>query len=263
MYSNGCEIEMNPRFRKLLEFGHHWLNPFFNPILVFNSISGLPRYVKDWVSYSRLSGGNTLSLLDSVPQLHDWSLATGFDSHYFYMSGWAMRGILRGAPNRHVDVGSFSIFVNLLSAALPVEFVDIRPLCVDLPNLKCLTGSVLALPFQDHSVKSLSCLHVAEHIGLGRYGDALDPDGTVKAAKELTRVLAPEGNLFFAIPIGRSRVCFNAHRVIPPQEVLAMFKGLGLIEFSAVDDQGKFHPNARIEEYSSCRYACGLFWFRK
>ena len=49
---------------------------------------------------------------------------------------------------------------------------------------------VLILPFEDESVESLSCMHVVEHIGLGRYGDILDPDGDSKAISELKRALA-------------------------------------------------------------------------
>ncbi len=43
------------------------------------------------------------------------------------------------------------------------------------------------------SVESLSCKHVIEHIGLGRYGDVLDPGGDLKAISELKRALAVGG----------------------------------------------------------------------
>src|SRR5207253_10606962 len=69
---------------------------------------------------------------------------------------------------------------------------------------------LLSLPFADRSVESLSCLHVAEHVGLGRYGDELDPEGTVKAARELQRVVAPAGRLYFALPVGRPRTEFRS-----------------------------------------------------
>src|SRR2546430_12288402 len=49
-------------------------------------------------------------------------------------------------------------------------------------------------PFGDLELSSVSCLHVAEHIGLGRYGDAIDPLGTRKAIGELARVLAVDGD---------------------------------------------------------------------
>jgi SAM-dependent methyltransferase len=71
--------------------------------------------------------------------------------------------------------------------------VDIRP--VDIAVEGFVFGSVLALPFPNASQASLSSVCVIEHIGLGRYGDELDPRGSEKAAAELTRVLAPRGDL--------------------------------------------------------------------
>lgn len=55
------------------------------------------------------------------------------------------------------------------------------------------------------SVKSLSCLHVAEHIGIGRDGDPLDPKGTIKAAHQLTGILAPDRNLYLSLPVGKPK----------------------------------------------------------
>src|ERR1035437_9128085 len=77
-----------------------------------------------------------------------------------------------------------------------------------------------ALPSFQYRIKvlvSVSCLHVAEHIGLGRYGDPIDPLGTNKALLELQRVLAPGGVLLFSMPVGRERVEFNAQRIWDPR----------------------------------------------
>jgi hypothetical protein len=53
-----------------------------------------------------------------------------------------------------------------------------------LENLFFKEGSILALPFESGSIKSLSSLCVVEHIGLGRYGDEIDPFGSESAIKE-------------------------------------------------------------------------------
>jgi Caenorhabditis protein of unknown function, DUF268 len=119
------------------------------------------------------------------------------------------------------------------------------------------------MPFTINSIKSLSCLHVAEHIGLGRYGDPLDPMGTLKAAKELSRVLALEGNLYFALPVGKSKLCFNAHRVHSPETIRDYFADMELVEFSGVHDNGRFVENVPLTEFKDSNYACGLFWFKK
>lgn len=142
-------------------------------------------------------------------------------------------------------------------------FVDIRPLEAKLPNLTCIAGSVTELPFADQSEESVSCLHVAEHIGLGRYGDPLDPAGTRKAARELVRVVRSGGQLLFSLPDGRARVEFNAHRVHDPLDVVAMFPDLELFEFSGVDDSGTFAENRGFDELRGSRYACGLFRFAR
>lgn len=138
-----------------------------------------------------------------------------------------------------------------------------RPLNAHLNNFESIAGNILSLPFSDGTLQSLSCLHVAEHIGLGRYGDPLDPKGTEMAAKELSRVLAEGGNLFFALPVGKPKVCFNAHRVHSPHQILQYFNDLVLVEFSGVDDDGVYKRNRYISDLENSNYACGFFWFKK
>jgi len=98
---------------------------------------------------------------------------------------------------------------------------------------------------------------------LGRYGDPLDPEGTKKAARELARVLAGGGRLYFALPVGRPRVCFNAHRVHSPEAIREFFCDLELVEFSGVHDDGRFVEKTELTEFKQSDYACGMFVFRK
>jgi len=126
-----------------------------------------------------------------------------------------------------------------------------------------VAGSILALPFADASVRSLSCLHVIEHMGLGRYGDPLDPVGTSKAEQGLVRVLAPGGSLFLATPVGYPRVCFNAHRIISAEAVREMFSNLDLVEFSSIHNDARFAEHLELSVFKSSKHTCGLFWFQK
>ena len=57
----------------------------------------------------------------------------------------------------------------------------------------------------------MSCLHVAEHIGIRIYCDSININGTKDAVEELQRTLAKKGNLFFFVPIGKDSIYFNAH----------------------------------------------------
>lgn len=52
-----------------------------------------------------------------------------------------------------------------------------------------------------------------EHDGLGRYGDPINPYGDIETMQKTKRVIKKGGLLFLAIPIGKDKLCFNAHRV--------------------------------------------------
>lgn len=242
---------------------YHLLTPIFDPLWAVGGCLAYPRYFADWRRYVCLPGAEPLRASNAYPQLHDRTKHTAIDSHYFYTNGWAMRRIVTQMPAQHVDIGSETMFVNLLSAVLPVTFVDYRPLEDRMEGLTNRSGDILNLPFDDGTIESLSCLHVAEHIGLGRYGDPLNPDGTRQACAELLRVLATGRNLYFALPVGKPRVCFNAHRIHTPETIIEYFSELELVELSGVHDDGRFVERVGLDEFCESEYACGMFWFRK
>lgn len=239
------------------------LKRFVTPVLdvdrLITAPRGYARFLADLRRYRRLAPGEVIGVAEAYPQIHDRSETSAIDGHYFYQDVWAAQRVAERGPSRHVDIGSRVDYVGFLTALTAVVFVDIRPLQVDVEGLESVAGSVLDLPFESGSLASVSCLHVAEHVGLGRYGDPLDPDGTRKAAAEIERVLAPSGQLLFAVPVGRARTCFNAHRIHAPQDVVAMFPELDLVEFSGVDDEGRFRRHRELEELAGASYACGLF----
>ncbi|MEZ5102642.1 MAG: DUF268 domain-containing protein [Thermoleophilia bacterium] len=233
--------------------------PVVDPGRLLGAPGAYARYVRERRAYRRLPGAADLAWGEAYPQLWDRLPSSPYDGHYFFQDTWAARRVAEHAPERHVDVGSRVDLVGFLTAICEVVFVDIRPLEVELERLSSVAGSVLALPFEDRSLASVSCLHVAEHIGLGRYGDPLDPHGTRKAAAELQRVVAPGGQLLFSLPVGRPRVEFNAHRIHDPVDVVAMFPELELVEHAGVDDAGRFARNRSLEELRGADYACGMF----
>jgi Caenorhabditis protein of unknown function, DUF268 len=241
--------------------GHNVVGPYRRGRL-FSLLKQVPRLYGEWKLFKGSSPGSA-RVIDWFLQPEDATETTPFDPHYFYQSAWAARNISRQHPARHVDVGSQINLIAPLSGFVEVEFVDLRPLAVTLPGLRCVKGSVLSLPYADGSVQSLSCLHVIEHVGLGRYGDPIDPEGTQKACRELQRVLARHGHLYVTAPIGKERVEFNAHRVHHPETILRFFSELHLVHFSCVDDQGVYRTEAEPNACKDFNYGLGLFHFTR
>ena len=207
-----------------------------------------------------------ISWRDRYPILNERTATMSFEPHYTYHPAWAARIIQRVGPERHVDISSSLHFCTMLSAFVPVEFYDYRPAKLILNGLKVGRCDLTALHFQTDSIPALSCMHVVEHIGLGRYGDPLDPEGDLKAMKELSRVLAVGGSLLFVVPVGQPVIRFNAHRIYAFRQVIETFSRLSLKEFSLVPDNG---IEAGLVEKASEELAnrqhcgCGCFWFVK
>lgn len=182
-----------------------------------------------------------------------------FSPDYGLHTGWAARKIAALMPKSHITVSSYVYLPILVSAFVPVTFIDIRSLPITLPNLSFIRADATALPFADNSVESIDCLHSCEHYGLGRYSDTLDAQGDLKAARELSRILAPGGQLLIVLPM-REIPCvrFNGERLLSFQQVVneKMFPGLTLTEFSVIH-AGRFIHNAELksvgmDDYTGC-----------
>jgi SAM-dependent methyltransferase len=254
---------MKKFLRKFAGFIYRMIIPAVEPI---GFLLVIPRYgvfLIDLLKFYLKKDAPNFKLLDLHPILNDKTTLTGFDPQYFYQGVWAFEKVYKSKVVEHVDVGSQTNFVSFLTAVTQVKFVDIRPLEVKLDNFVSIKGSILDMPFSDNAINSLSCLHVAEHIGLGRYGDPIDPLGTIKACAELSRVLAPNGSLYFSLPIGKPRTCFNAHRVHSIDQILDYFKELELIELIVIDDHGKFIEHPGLHDYDNAIYSGGMFHFKK
>ncbi len=220
-------------------------------------------YWRDLILYIRMEGAEKIKLEDLSPVFCQRNTAVTVDPHYFHAHIWALSHLKMLNPSSHVDVSSSYGFVGLASVLTNIRYVEFNPPKITTSNVELLKGDLLSLPFKDGEVPSLSCIHAAEHIGLGRYGDPLDPLGTNKAAAELERVLSPGGTLLFALPIGRRRVQFNGQRIHSGEQIVNYFPGLVLKEYSGVDDEGRFLENIPIDSLDQSYCGCGLFLFQK
>ncbi len=224
-------------------------------------------FIRDFIKF-KFSGDRRFPVYwkDRRVVLNEDTPVNTFDRHYIYHPAWAARIIAKNKPKIHIDISSTLNFCAIVSAFIPIKFYDYRPPGLKLSNLSVDSVNLTALPFKDNSILSLSCMHTVEHVGLGRYGDKLDPDGDLKAIKELIRVLAPDGSLLFVVPLGKPKIVFNAHRIYSLKQVKSYFSDLELKECVLVPDKDNGEGlivNPAEKFCNQQNYGCGCFWFIK
>jgi SAM-dependent methyltransferase len=259
---------------------HSWLRPTarrvqrllsflgFDARRLISNIRGLPGFIRGIIIYGRGAprASFRVTAKDLWPILYERRQAAGAaGGAYFHQDLWAARKIFQRHPAQHLDIGSrIDGFVAHLLVFMPVTVVDIRTIENGIEGLTFVCDDATDLEtLEDDSIDSLSSLHAAEHFGLGRYSDPIDPHACFRFMSALQRVLAPGGRLYFSVPIGRERCEFNAHRVFSVSTVLETFTSLRLLSFSLAGDDGSFQENAQPGNLGAPEHSCGLFEFTK
>ncbi|MBI2427780.1 MAG: class I SAM-dependent methyltransferase [Ignavibacteriales bacterium] len=218
-------------------------------------------FTAEYIKYASMHRNEhfTFSMFDWYPCLTDKTETTPLDPVYFFQDAWAARKIFENKPKHHYDVGSSAKTIAIISQFVPTTMVDIRPVELQLENLYFQKGSILQLPFEDNSIDSISSLCVVEHIGLGRYGDPLDPMGSEKAIAELVRVTKPGGYIYFSVPVEKeNKVYFNGHRSFSKEYLVSLFIGC------TISEEHYIVSNRLLESFQSSNgYTVGLFSIRK
>jgi SAM-dependent methyltransferase len=185
------------------------------------------QYISDLEKYIQMP--NVESRVNFWPCLNDKTTETPIDKYYFYQDTWAAKKVFEIHPADIVDVGSTALLVGILSQFIPTTSIDVRPLPISLEGLNCKQGSITDLPFQSNSIEFLTSMCVVEHIGLARYGDEIDPLGSVKAFQEVNRVIRSGGHFLFSVPLSHMEgLLFNAHRIFSKPQVLMILDKFSL-----------------------------------
>ena len=203
------------------------------PLRFFKSLRGLPAFLGDWVKFRKIYQGR----MNFTPCLYDRFEEGGTTKNeYFWQDLIVARWIYEAGPIKHVDVGSrVDGFVAHVASFRQIEVLDIRPNTSQIPGITfkqadlMSTKTISALTELGGYCDSISCLHVLEHFGLGRYGDKIDPLGYAKGLRNLSELLKHGGRLYLSTPMGRQRVEFNANWVFAPQTIFNLAKLNGLL----------------------------------
>lgn len=187
---------MEPLYYWLLAFGIDMRR--FIPALI-----GLPSVLREYRALKKQNKaiGSKWKLRFTMPVIEDrYSSAGKVSGHYFHQDLLVARRIFQRKPVKHVDVGSrIDGFVAHVAAFRPIEVFDIRPLDVGIPNIIFKHVDLMdpEMELKDYC-DSLSCLHVLEHLGLGRYGDQIDINGHLRGFNNLHKLLQRGG--FYICP---------------------------------------------------------------
>lgn len=251
--------KLTSKFRKYVSLGSV-KTVFTHPRLLLR----LPGFVRELKTYRKLElqmTGN-LTPLRFYPCLNDRQESQSGHGSYFYQDCWAARQVFRERPEWGVDVGSTVLLVGILSQFTRWISVDIRPIKSELEGLECKAGSVLSLPFKDNQVPCLTTMCVIEHIGLGRYGDPLNPAGTRDAALEIARVIKPGGIVVYSVPVGSDETLeFNANRRFRYSQAAELFKGWELVDSCILTPSPK--PLVSERDIAQVQDPVACFCFRK
>lgn len=210
---------------------------------------------------SGLSGSvPTAAPLSPPPRASLAQWGASHDRAHVYQSAWLARALATSKPARHADISSSACFAAVASAFLPVDFYEFDPLGLNLSNLRTGILDFDPLPFRDDSVPSLSSAGVVEWLG---------PDGSgqdLQAMRELSRVVAPDGSLLIALPVGRPRAFAGARRAYTFGHVLDLFARFELEEFfligeAVAGEQPLMNPDPDLVDRQE--YGIGCFWLRK
>jgi hypothetical protein len=212
----------------------------------FEGPDGSMPIVKDYCFAQRYEGEHVL----------DWSAS--------YIEGYC--GALRGGSGASTYGRGGEMSVALGLARLPgLNGSTGMVLGSEFPWVECMgldAGAATVWTFEYATIKSthprlkaapvkaMAASHVAgtlplvdwvigfsslEHSGLGRYGDALNPEGDAEAMRQAWCFLKPGGHLVLGLPMRcehNGYVDFNAHRVYGFKRLAHIAKGFHVVDFA-------------------------------
>lgn len=239
-------------------------------ILVFTRIlrdfPKLRRYLQDLQCF--LSSGGKVDKW-SIHLHEDSDFAGNAFGHYFWQDLVVAQWVLTQNKKLIADVGSrLDGYVSHVASSQRVFVVDIRPLKKVIPNVEFIQDDILSYKSKKR-FEIVTSLHTLEHIGLGRYGDPIDPIGHIKAFAALAKMVLPKGQLVVSFPIdSQTRVEFNGQRLIGYQEPINWaeenkLKFVNLICLQSDDELKYCNSISSLANLKVETGALGIYFFKK
>jgi SAM-dependent methyltransferase len=144
--------------------------------------------------------------------------------HYSVFAFWMTRKIHNIKQLRILDVGNtkYSNFFNSLDN-------DVTALVLKKPNdelssVKWVICDVSdPLPFDDSSFDVFSAPSSLHLIGMGRYGDRINPLALLSLVSEINRVVKRNGKLYLMLPLGHDECIYGFHFIYSFESIKKIF----------------------------------------
>lgn len=260
------------KYKKVTLFVLNNIYLFTGLQIVFTGLSfkKYKNFKQDLKKFKTLSSSSELFPITKFwPVYSDMEESAGTVSQYFYQDLFVAQRIFLNNPKEHVDIGSrVDGFVANVASYRKIIVFDIRPLKLDIPNIEFRQADLMKHEEKD-KYESVSCLHVLEHFGLGRYGDPINPDGHLIGLHTISAMLKKGGKFYLSVPMGKQRIEFHAHRVFSVDYLKSILQDDFIIDhFSYINDSAQLFMNVDYNSVEAslnfnCSFGCAIFELTK
>jgi hypothetical protein len=273
LYKHGFTDQLTVFHRiKNYFFKNYMINLVLTFLTRFFKIRYFPKYVHQMIKWKKLGGsvdGYYPGLINYSGTEAGSSFSGNNEKTYdklFYQDILVASHIHDHKPVRHVTVGSYITgFVGHVATFMPIHVCDIRPLTKTFhPNITFIQKDLASKDFYspDLVTDSVSCLNTIHHVGTGRYGGEVNPNGPFLALDNLQKILKPGGMMYLSTNISpKPKTVYNLWRSFTVNEILNYLPNFDLIRIDWVDwSSGTISQNVSKEDFGQVpERAVGIF----
>jgi SAM-dependent methyltransferase len=221
-------------------------NIFHMSIIIYGKIKIYNKYRKfkkefltlaEWKGFQlKLNGDSSTSAEEPF---------THYDAFYY----WIAKEISQKKDLKILDVGGKKLINGWLSVANHVTSVNLTSPIDKLSKVDYVAADVTkSLPFNDDYFDVFISPVTLNLIGLGRYGDNIDPKAIPKFIQELSRCMKQNGIAYISVVLGNDQLLFNHHYIISFPTIKKLFTGWKIKAF-LIDNQ-EITLNSNSERFS-------------
>lgn len=147
--------------------------------------------------------------------------------------GWGFDHLPPGGMGKRVlDFGpmdGFYLSVDASNKGYSVTAVGVEAIQPPNPGIRYIRQDIMTVEIVGLFDYILN-VSTTEHVGLGRFGDPLSPDGDLEAMSRLRTWMEPDGRQILTVPIGQDAVVGEYHRVYGHERLPRLLEGYRILE---------------------------------